>query len=84
VVEIVFLMLILKLPIAYVIYVVWWAVKAEPRPPEPSIVPAELRPGPQPPESASRLRRLRGRPHGRPQRRPPGPRTATARAERRS
>jgi hypothetical protein len=28
------MMLILKLPIVYLIGVVWWAIRAEPRPPE--------------------------------------------------
>ena len=45
-VEIVFLMLILKLPIVYLCGVVWYAIRAEPKPPEAAIVPAELRPGP--------------------------------------
>ena len=40
VVEIVFLMLVLKLPILYLIGVVWWAVRAEPPPPEPALLPA--------------------------------------------
>jgi hypothetical protein len=39
VVEIIFLMLVLKLPILYLAGVVWWAVKAEPRPPEPALLP---------------------------------------------
>ncbi|HEY7707337.1 MAG TPA: hypothetical protein VH968_09245 [Gaiellaceae bacterium] len=64
-VEIVFLMLVLKLPILYLIGVVWWAVRAEPRPPEPAVlpVPAEGDPpgGPRP----HRPRRpRRGGPHG--------------------
>jgi hypothetical protein len=42
VVEIVFLMLVLKLPILYLIGVVYWAVKAEPPPPEPALLPATL------------------------------------------
>ena len=64
---------------------VWYAIKAEPKPPEGAIVPAELRPGPLPHQTSSRLRRRRGgRPHGRPTRRPFGPpRTASARAGRR-
>ena len=33
--EFIFLMVILKIPIAYLCFVVYWAVKAEPRPPEP-------------------------------------------------
>ena len=35
-VEIIFLMLVLKLPILYLVGVVYWAVKAEPPPPEPA------------------------------------------------
>jgi hypothetical protein len=42
VVEIVFLMLVLKLPILYLIGVVYWAVKAEPPPPEPALLPARV------------------------------------------
>jgi hypothetical protein len=66
VVEIIFLMLVLKLPILYLIGVVWWAVRAEPRPPEPAplLVPATddprrfpRRPGPRRPR--------RGGPHDR-------------------
>ena len=30
--EVIFVMLILKLPVAYVCWVIWWAVKAEPEP----------------------------------------------------
>jgi hypothetical protein len=76
-------MLILKIPILYLVGVVWYAIKAEPRPEEPAIVREENRPGPQAPESsASRVRRDRARPDRRPPRRPTGPRTAAARAER--
>jgi hypothetical protein len=66
VVEIVFLMLVLKLPILYLIGVVWWAVRAEPRPAEPAplLVPA----GEDPPERHRRpgpRRPRRGGPHDR-------------------
>ena len=45
--ELIFMMLILKIPIAYLCFVVYWAVKAEPKPPEP--VRASTRPdGPEP------------------------------------
>ena len=30
--EILFVLLILKIPVAYVCFVIWWAVKAEPEP----------------------------------------------------
>ena len=39
--EFVFMMLILKIPIVYLGLVVYWAVKAEPKPPEPAQLPGE-------------------------------------------
>jgi hypothetical protein len=63
-VEIVFLMLVLKLPILYLVGVVWWAVRAEPRPPEPAaLVPAETEPTRGPRLRPGRRPR-RGGPHG--------------------
>jgi hypothetical protein len=47
VVEIIFLMLVLKLPILYLAGVVYWAVKAEPLPPEPAVLPVDA--GDEPP-----------------------------------
>jgi hypothetical protein len=32
--ELIFLMVIMKIPILYLCWVVWWAIKAEPRPEE--------------------------------------------------
>jgi hypothetical protein len=32
--ELIFLMVILKIPIVYLCWVVWWAIKAEPKPDE--------------------------------------------------
>lgn len=71
VVEIVFLMLVLKLPIIYLIAVVWWAVRAEPRPPEPALLPVPTEPDPSGGRRHARRPR-RGGPHGRggPARRP--------------
>jgi hypothetical protein len=47
--EILFLMVILKIPIVYLCLVVWWAIKAEPRPEEGAGVTAVLGPDePQP------------------------------------
>jgi hypothetical protein len=67
VVEILFMMLILKLPVIYLAAVVYWAVKAEPRPYEEALLPAardDL--GPQ----RWRTRRpTRQGPHGSPERR---------------
>jgi hypothetical protein len=40
--EIVFMLVILKIPMVYLCVVVWWAIKAEPVPPdleEPAVVP---------------------------------------------
>jgi hypothetical protein len=39
--EFVFMMVILKIPIVYLGLVVYWAVKAEPKPPEPAQLRAE-------------------------------------------
>lgn len=41
-VEVVFMMVILKIPVVYLCLVVWWAVKAEPRPLEGAAAPARL------------------------------------------
>ena len=69
--ELVFLMVILKIPIAYLCYVVWYAIKAEPRgrggPAGVRVIPE------QPPPSYDHLRR-------RPRRRPPRPHGGPARA----
>ena len=43
--EIVFMLVILKIPIVYLCWVVWWAVKSKPIPEEP----AALQPVPVPP-----------------------------------
>jgi len=65
--EFVFMMVILKIPIAYLGCVVYWAVKAEPKPPEPAVLRAEL---PEPREPwRPRTRVPRPRPHGSPGRR---------------
>jgi hypothetical protein len=44
--EFVFMMVILKIPIVYLCLVVYWAVRAEPNPPEPARV--EVQDGPEP------------------------------------
>jgi len=59
--ELIFMMLILKIPIAYLCFVVYWAVKAEPKPPEPVRASTQAD-GPEPKAPWS------------PQRRRPGPR----------
>jgi hypothetical protein len=55
--EIVFLLVILKIPIVYLCAVVWWAIRAEPRPFEGAARPAEL-PG-SPPLRPRRRRPIR-------------------------
>jgi hypothetical protein len=82
--EIVFLMLILKIPIVYLGVVVYYAIKAEPRPEEGAAVTAELRNDDPGSGWGRRLhpRRFRPGPHGGPSRTySRGPRTAAARAE---
>jgi hypothetical protein len=69
--EFIFLMLVLKLPIVYLCAVVWWAIKAEPKPPEPAfaLVPEEPSPW---------------SPRRRPTRRLGGPHAASGRLARRA
>jgi hypothetical protein len=69
--EIVFLMVILKIPIVYLCWVVWWAIKAEPRPEEGAAVTAALGDDTGPHGGSRRLRsprRLRPGPRGGPAR----------------
>jgi hypothetical protein len=67
--ELVWMLLILKIPIIYLGLVVWWAVRAEPAPLEPALLPvvAEIdpKPGWQP---RTRLHRPGRGPHGAPRR----------------
>jgi len=80
--ELIFLMLVLKIPIVYLCLVVWWAIKAEPKPLEGAarlVEPMEPLPSPR---FGFRLRlgpRRRG-PRGGPERR--YPRTARAALDR--
>ena len=87
--ELVFLMLILKIPIVYLCTVVVYAIRAEPSPEEGAAVTVRL--GTDDPGSGDsgsdwsrglRSRRFRPRPHGGPSRTySRSPRTAVARAE---
>ena len=63
--ELIFMMLILKLPIVYLCLVVYWAVKAEPKPPEPALLPAVPERSPWRPRARRRPPRRppRGGPH---------------------
>jgi hypothetical protein len=69
-------MLILKIPIAYLCFVVYWAIKAEPKPPEPVRSGVREEPEPRPPWHQSRRPRRSG-PRGGPQRTPLRARRAT-------
>jgi hypothetical protein len=66
--EFVFMMVILKIPIVYLCLVVYWAVRAEPKPPEPAQLPVDaLDLDPRPPWRP-RSHRPRPGPHGSPMR----------------
>ena len=77
--ELVFMLVILKLPVVYLCLVVWWAVRAVPEPFEGAPLP--LAPGPGwDPLRRGRPRRPRNGPHGGPVRsyaRRPEPRRVT-------
>jgi len=78
------MMVILKLPIAYLCFVVWWAVRAEPKPLEGAKLVADVpEPGPRGSFWRRRVwpRRFRPGPHGSPVRRPARAAPARARAE---
>jgi hypothetical protein len=63
--EAVFMLVILKIPIVYLCLVVWWAIRAEPRPLEGAALPARL---PEPSPRPWRRRPTRFGPHGGPAR----------------
>jgi hypothetical protein len=69
--ELVFLMVILKIPIAYLCFVVYHAIKAKPRPGYGDAAAVRVSPGGPPPGSdriRARSRRRPPRPHGGPSR----------------
>jgi hypothetical protein len=57
--EIVFMLVILKIPIVYLAVVIWWAIKAEPEPPE--LAGVAVLPDTPAPEGSPRRRRPIGR-----------------------
>jgi hypothetical protein len=84
VLELVFLMVILKIPIIYLCFVVYYAIKAGPRPEAGAAVTAQFGPEDGPERRRRRPRPFPARPHGGPARSyGRKPRTALARAERR-
>jgi hypothetical protein len=83
---VIFLLVVLKIPIAYLCAVVYWAIKAEPEPEEGAAVTVLA--GPDAGGGGGRRRRLPRfpRPHGHPSRRyprTPVPAVATMRADER-
>jgi len=74
--ELIFMMVILKIPIAYLCFVVYWAVKAEPKPPEEPVRAASQAAGPDPKAPWSPHSRKPGPRRG-PERRPARARRAT-------
>ncbi len=84
--ELVFLMVILKIPIAYLCFVVYHAIKAKPRPGRGDAAAVRVSPDDSPPGSDRirlRSRRRPPRPHGGPARAyPRTARAAYARADR--
>ena len=68
--ELIFLMVIMKIPILYLCWVVWWAIKSEPRPEEGAALVAAI--PLDSPDSGVRRRR-RGPPRPRPARPHGGP-----------
>jgi hypothetical protein len=57
--ELVFMLVVLKIPVVYLCAVVWWAVKAEPRPLEGAGAVASLGPAPECDWRSRRARVLR-------------------------
>ena len=85
--EIVFLMVILKIPIVYLCCVIYWAIKAEPKPEEGAAV-VTVEDGPEGGGGSPRRRRAPRfpRPHGSPTRRyprTPAPAMATMKTDER-
>lgn len=83
--EAVFMLLVLKIPLVYLGLVIWWAIRAEPRPEEPAaLVPAvvDTPPGDTPRWPQAPRGRSSRAPHGRsgPARRPARARVASTRA----
>jgi hypothetical protein len=72
--ELIWMLVILKIPVIYLCLVVWWAIRSEPKPLEPAVLPAlidpEPHPGWRPARGGARFRRPERGPHGSPSRRP--------------
>ena len=68
--ELIWMLVILKIPVVYLCFVVWWAIRAKPVPLEPALRTARLEDDPRPGWRFSRTRPRTPRrgPHGRPDR----------------
>jgi hypothetical protein len=66
--ELIFLMLIMKIPVVYLCLVVWWAIRAEPRPEENASVTVSIAPQSGPGWIRGRSPRRHDGPHGGPAR----------------
>jgi hypothetical protein len=65
--ELIWMLVILKIPVVYLCLVVWWAIRAKPLPLEPALKPVASEPDPRPGWRFSRVRpRPRRGPHGSP------------------
>jgi hypothetical protein len=73
------LMVIMKIPIVYLCWVVYWAIKSEPRPEQPAALVA-TDDGSEPPWRRPSRQPRRPGPHGRPTRSYARPRRAPVRA----
>lgn len=76
--ELVWLMVIMKIPILYLCWVVYWAIKSKPQPEEHALVTASS--GPESPGWSPRRDPRRPGPHGRPTRSYARTQRATVRA----
>jgi len=67
--ELIWMLVILKIPVIYLCLVIWWAVRAKPEPLEPALLPVAVELDPRPGRRFSRSpRRPRRGPHGAPDR----------------
>jgi hypothetical protein len=65
--ELIWMLVILKIPVVYLGLVVWWAIRAKPVPLEPALKPVSAEPDPRPGWRYSLTpRRPRRGPHGSP------------------
>jgi hypothetical protein len=66
--ELIWMLVILKIPVIYLCLVVWWAVRAKPEPLEPALRPVSIEIDPRPGWQFTRVRPRHPRrgPHGSP------------------